>query len=1235
MSSHLPKMSPSFRTIQRLGLLFFSWQLFALVENVLAQAPVKSTAPALENNATTNPSNLAELPADKAAEPSTPAAWYGEGVRPTDARTPEEERNGFHLPAGFTVELVAAEPQISKPLNMAFDAQGRLWVTDTLEYPYQAPPGQPARDTLRILEDTDGDGQFDRSTVFADNLNIPIGVLPYGDGAICFSIPNIWYLRDTDGDGKCDQREKLIGPFDTTRDTHGMINALRRGDDGWIYACHGFNNQSTVAGKDGHKITLISGNTFRFRPDGSRVEIVSLGQVNPFGMDSDERGQFYTADCHSKPITQIIPGACYPSFGRPHDGLGFAHSMMEHLHGSTAICGLIFYQGNDFPEVFRDSFISGNVMTSRLNRNVRKRIGTTELAIEQGDFMTSDDTWFRPVDLRLGPDGALYIADFYNKIIGHYEVPLPHPGRDRYRGRIWRVRYAPNHEAPAPVALTLHTQSPKELVAHLSSENATLRRLALDQLTDRCGETAKTELANMLRSDSAHARAMSMWGLARIGSLSAESISLLAQDPSPLVRLHVAKLIGTMPNHPMPNHPTPNHPTNTLLKLLDDAEADVIRAAAESLGRSTDPNALIPLSQKLAQVKDQKLDAQDTVLLQTIRIAIRNLLLQAEPRKALLQAWTDETSLPSAFADLKMNGPYTTNLASILLGLPNSDSATLLQTFLMNQANPHTTDPEILQHIARWCDPTQLPSFLAWIEQTYTASTERQLQMLQNIESGLTARGLTTPNEVRSWGIRLTNRLLTPWLSQPESATPTTSWGVDAGELWKNEPRNCDDGIAFADFRSSLTRGESYVGTLRSSAFKAPAQLSFWLVGHNGFPDQSDKQVNRCELVDADNGEILKTEFPPRSDIGKLISWDLTPLNGRPVFVRCIDGDNGSAYAWIAIGRFSHPALNTDGTMNDLRNALRIVSRYSLHELSEPLSHVVSAPSLDDKGQLEALAVLSQLKNQPLMQSLAEFAAQDLNLTQTWNPALQKALRLDNNSRSKWLAEELPLLIKTLSTRQQSSLVKSIAVRSSNFDWMVDAFEAGLVSNAVLRDQNLRELLTGLLKKSTNAERWAKMTDSIPTEDEATIERWNRLVSTPIPQQLDISKGKTLFTEKCSQCHQLSGQGKLVGPQLDGIGKRTTERLLEDIMFPNRNVDHAFRTSTLLLEDGRIVVGLVRNETDDALTLVNAEGKEQTIPLADISERKQNTQSVMPGNFHEVLDDTALQNLLGFLKSQP
>ncbi len=400
-----------------------------------------------------------------AARPSTDDAIYGEGVRSTPWLTPAQQQAGFHLPPGFEISLFAAEPTIAKPLNMAFDDRGRLWLTQTTRYPYPAPLDHDpaavdqAADAVVVLEDRSGNGAADTCTTFADGLNIPIGVLPYGDGCLCFSIPYIWYLRDTTGDGRCDQRQRLLGPFDTTRDTHGMVNSLRDGGDGWIYACHGFNNQSTVAGSDGHAVTMHSGNTFRFRPDGSRIERVTRGQVNPFGLTQDDWGYWYSADCHSKPITQLVPGASYPSFGRSHDGLGFLPPMVDHLHGSTAISGILHIAAESPLTELRQQILSGNVMTSRINRNGVRYRGATAVGHELPDFLTSDDPWFRPVDLQLGPDHAIYVADFYNRIIGHYEVPLDHPGRDRTSGRIWKI--TSDNTSPPP-ALDRQTQAAKD-----------------------------------------------------------------------------------------------------------------------------------------------------------------------------------------------------------------------------------------------------------------------------------------------------------------------------------------------------------------------------------------------------------------------------------------------------------------------------------------------------------------------------------------------------------------------------------------------------------------------------------------------------------------------------------------------------------------------------------------------------------------------------------------------------
>jgi len=307
------------------------------------------------------------------------------------------------LPPGFEAQLVAAEPDIDKPLNMAFDARGRLWVSCTLEYPYPVKVGTAGRDSIKILEDRDGDGRAEKITTFADGLNIPIGLYPYKDGVICYSIPYIWHLRDTDGDGKCDRREKLYGPFDHTRDAHGLCNSFTRGYDGWLYACHGFNNQSTVSGDDGHQVTMHSGNTFRIRLDGSRIEHHTHGQVNPFGMAYDSQGNLLTADCHTKPVTLLLRGGYYNSFGKPHDGLGYVPDVMDHLHGSTAIGGLaICTDRTSFPAVYLNSAFGGNVMTSRVNRNSLLYHGSSVRAQEESDFLISGDSWFRPVDLKFG-----------------------------------------------------------------------------------------------------------------------------------------------------------------------------------------------------------------------------------------------------------------------------------------------------------------------------------------------------------------------------------------------------------------------------------------------------------------------------------------------------------------------------------------------------------------------------------------------------------------------------------------------------------------------------------------------------------------------------------------------------------------------------------------------------------------------------------------------------------------
>ncbi len=271
-------------------------------------------------------------------------------IAASEPLSPAEQRSKFKLPPGFEIQLVVSEPTIGQPMNLNFDARGRLWVTSSLEYPFPVAEGKPGRDTLCVLAGIGADGKPAAVTRFATGLNIPIGNVPLRDGdeAVVYSIPSIWRCGDGDGDGVADSRELLYGTFGYV-DTHGMSNSYRRWIDGWIYGCHGFKNSSLIHDRSGHTVAMTSGNTYRFREDGSVFEQRTWGQVNPFGQTFDIWGNLYDSDCHSMPIYMLLPGGQYPGFGRKHDGLGFAPKMITHAHGSTGICGPAYYGAEEFP----------------------------------------------------------------------------------------------------------------------------------------------------------------------------------------------------------------------------------------------------------------------------------------------------------------------------------------------------------------------------------------------------------------------------------------------------------------------------------------------------------------------------------------------------------------------------------------------------------------------------------------------------------------------------------------------------------------------------------------------------------------------------------------------------------------------------------------------------------------------------------------------------------------------
>lgn len=734
---------------------------------------------------------------------------FNEHIRSTEARSPAEERAGFLLPEGFEIELYASEPDIGKPINITFDAKGRMWVTQSFEYPFPAEPGKGS-DRITILEDTDDDGVADRFTHFSDTLNIPIGVFPVQDGAVAYSIPNVYRFTDNNGDGKADSRKVIFGPFQH-RDTHGMVNNFMRGYDGWIHACHGFTNRSTVAGADGDSITMISGNTFRFLPDGSRVEHMTHGRINPFGLAYDELGYLYSTDCHTSPLYQLIRGADYTQWGK-EEGMGFAPDMKPLEREATALAGIAYYADVHFPREYQSNFYIGDPVASRVYRNSFSFKESTPVGKLEEEFVLSEDPWFRPVDVKLGPDGALYIADFYNSIIGHYEVPLTHPKRDRIRGRIWRITY----KGKSHSLKDLTTASVDELLTALDHDNLVVRLAAADQLSERIGISGAESIKAMVDRENASTREYihGLWVLQRIGALNDNLIKSSASHDDPVVRLHTMRILAERQLGDQASF-------DLVRTALDDKDPHVKRAATELLVKFPE---MASLERALAERKN--VPDEDTHQLYTTRLILRNLL-------------RDETLMKQAVAK-EWRNQEAQYLVDVIVGVPSADAAVFLARHIEKTELKGERLTRLYEHLARFTPAAQLENVVAKSKETKGADLDYQYQVFKGIQQGIARRGGQETSQVQAWGTQLAKSLLEKYGPEGKETSPEI--------------------IAKQKFAADVV-GKYKVRTLE------PALLAFFNEGARADPDVKVSALRSLLILDTNRhaklaGNILRDTLP-------------------------------------------------------------------------------------------------------------------------------------------------------------------------------------------------------------------------------------------------------------------------------------------------------------------------------------------------------------------------------------
>ncbi|MEO6035809.1 MAG: PVC-type heme-binding CxxCH protein, partial [Verrucomicrobiota bacterium] len=480
----------------------------------------------------------------------------------------------FEVAPGFEVSLYAENPMLAKPIQMNFDPQGRLWIASSAIYP-QIEPGQEADDTILVVEDTNGDGKADKSTVFADGLMIPTGVAPGDGGVYVAQGTQLLHFKDTDGDGKADEKRIVLSGFGT-EDTHHILHTLRWGRDGELYFDQSIYIHSHIETPNG-VVRLNSGGIFHLRPPTMDLSIFLRGFCNPWGHDFDEFGQSFVTDgAGGQGINFGIEGATYFTYA----------TLRRELRGISPgsypkFCGLEIVASKQFPDDWQGNVITADFRAHRVVRFALEEQGGGFVTKEMPDLLRTTNVTFRPIDMKFGPDGALYIADWSNPIIQHGEVDFRDPRRDHEHGRIWRVaaKNSPSFKRPK-----LIRASNTELLNELLSPNAFNSEQSRRVLTER-GAKIEKDLAKWAKAQSTEKgilQALWMYQAINVLDLRALEAALSASDGR--IRAAAVRVLAAWQDR-LPSSP------QVLARLVTDSHPRVRIEAVRALARIPTANS--------------------------------------------------------------------------------------------------------------------------------------------------------------------------------------------------------------------------------------------------------------------------------------------------------------------------------------------------------------------------------------------------------------------------------------------------------------------------------------------------------------------------------------------------------------------------------------------------------------------------------------------------------------------
>lgn len=1192
----------------------------ALVENGIRWASANSPT-LLQPHTGLPPFKYTEAPA--ALPNYVPNAKWGTLGEPIhtmqEPLSPAESMKHLVTLPGFQTRLVASEPDIFKPIWMSWDERGRLWIAETIDYPNNMQGPGEGHDQIKICEDTDGDGKADKFTVFADKLSVPTSFVFANGGIIVVHSGKCEFFKDTNGDDKADERKVLFTGWGT-QDTHAGPSNLRYGFDGWIWGTVGYSGfRGTVGGKE---IRFGQG-IYRFKPDGSALEFVRSSNNNTWGLGISEDNVIFGSTANGNASMYMpIPNRYYETVN------GWSASRLETIadsqrfypitekvrqvdyHGKyTAGAGSGIYTARSFPQEFwnKAQFVA-EPTGHLLGLFYLIGEGTDYAAHNARSFLASDDEWTSPICAEVGPDGALWVIDWYNYIIQHNPTPqgfktgrgnaYDTPLRDKTHGRIYRVAY---EKGDAPPGFKLSASQPEDLIQALKSKNMmwrmTAQRIIVEQqkkdLTPKlCTLVENTDVDEIgLNPAALHA----LWALHGLGAIESDTktrstVQAALKHPSAAVRRAAVDVL-----------PRDAASAETLLsgKTLQDADPHVRMAALLALSEM--PPSAPAGAAVFGLLRDEKSsadrwipDAATVAAAKNDAAFLRAVLASYKPEKASAQTEepknlvanpsfeTVQNGKPVNWSTVSYNGSARAEVANEGHTGNHSVKITSSQGSDTSWSTKVSVKPRTDYRLSAWIKTENVRKVGAAhgallniheLQDPVHGATKPLLgdndwtQVRLDFNSGDQSQ-LTVNCLFGGWG----RAMGTAWFDDVElTAAPGSELPGDVGRVVR---------LVTTHYAS---RGpvESIVATLE--ALKgADASIAVPVLDGlvAGWPEGTAPKLSDSERASLKN----LMEAMPEAVRDRLLAlaqrWGQTEIFGGDIasivarLKAQIADASASDDARIASAR---RLIGLDGSSETVHNVLEQVTLLSSPQLASGLINAV-ADARDPKA------------GQQLVRSWSSYT-----------PAARRSATAVLMRKPEWAF----------------SLLDAVEKRT------ISRTDIGVDQWSQLK-QNPNRGVAG------RAERLAAAGTYVSADREEIVNKLLPLAT----QKGDANHGKEVYTATCAVCHTFNGQGGKVGPDLSGIAAKGSKEILIDILDPNRSVEANYRLWNVTTKAGDTFSGRLEAETQTSIEILDTTGQKHTIQRKDIATLEASNSSLMPNGF-EALPPSDLTALLAFLTQTP